>query len=499
MSIAPTAQLRRFPGINLGSACLIWLLSLTLLASGAALWGGVLRQMPPPPAGGVGAPWWALALVFYLVEAYVVHVHFRREAHTISLNEVGLVAGLYLLTPGSLLLAQLIGAGAALAFHRRQRPVKLMFNLGQLTLTTALAVLVFRTVSRLGHPFGPAGWAAAIGAAVLASLLGIVLVALAIKIVQGEWGIRQLPATAAISVGATLAVSSLTLVAIELGRRDALAFVLVLVPAAIVVAAFRALMEQRRQREHLEFLYESMQRTQRAPEFGLAVRQLLIAVRRLARAEFAEIFLFPTDSDQGLRSTLSSRGEMLMQPGEITPADRLPLVLAQDDSQTFLLPKSRPEQPLDDYLGARNLPDGMIAILRGDEGPFGLLIVGDRSSDVDTFKQDDAILLETFVGHASVLIENGRLERSLAEVTGLKEKLSHQAYHDMLTGLGNRALFAERLEATLRDAQDGGSSAAVLFLDIDDFKAINDSMGHAIGDELLAEVGEARPRLRTRR
>jgi diguanylate cyclase (GGDEF)-like protein len=489
MSIAPTAQLRRLPGISLGGAWPIWLLSLTLLASGAALWGGVLRHMAPPPAAGVDTPWWALALVFYLVEAYVVHVHFRREAHTISLNEVGLVAGLFLLTPGSLLLAQLVGGGAALAFHRRQRPVKLMFNLGQLTLTTAVAVLVFRAVCDLGSPFGPAGWGAAIGASVLASLLGIVLVAFAIKIVQGEWGIRQLPATAAISVAATLAVSSLTLVAIELGRIDPLALALVLVPGAIVVAAFRALMEQRRQREHLEFLYESMQRTQRAPEFGLAVRQLLIAVRRLARAEYAEILLFPTDSDQGLRSTLSSRGEVLMQPGEITAADRLPLAFAHDGTQTFLLPKAQPEQPLDDCLRVRDLPDGMIAILRGDNGPFGLLIVGDRSSDVDTFKQEDAILLETFAGHASVLIENGRLERSLAEVTGLKEKLSHQAYHDTLTGLGNRALFAEHLEATLRDAEDGSSSAAILFLDIDDFKAINDSMGHAIGDELLAEVG----------
>jgi diguanylate cyclase (GGDEF)-like protein len=84
------------------------------------------------------------------------------------------------------------------------------------------------------------------------------------------------------------------------------------------------------------------------------------------------------------------------------------------------------------------------------------------------------------------MLENGRLERSLAEVTDLKERLRHQAFHDILTGLPNRALFTERVEAAV---SRGDGEAAVLFLDLDDFKAINDTLGHAVGDEVLAEVG----------
>ena len=56
-----------------------------------------------------------------------------------------------------------------------------------------------------------------------------------------------------------------------------------------------------------------MQTTQSAPEFGLAIGQLLIAVRRLIRAEYAEILLFPTERDPGLRSTINSQGEIQTQ------------------------------------------------------------------------------------------------------------------------------------------------------------------------------------------
>src|SRR5207342_2140817 len=106
-----------------------------------------------------------------------------------------------------------------------------------------------------------------------------------------------------------------------------------------------------------------------------------------------------------------------------------------------------------------------------------------------TFAETDRELFETFAGHASVLLENGRLEHSLAQVTELKEELRHQAYHDSLTGLPNRVLFAERVAETLA-REPGGTVHALLFFDLDRFKNINDSWGHVAGDELLAQVAE---------
>ena len=99
----------------------------------------------------------------------------------------------------------------------------------------------------------------------------------------------------------------------------------------------------------------------------------------------------------------------------------------------------------------------------------------------------DAVLLE-------VMAQIGRQLGRVVERIRALEQVAHQATHDVLTGLANRLLFSDRLEHVLARAERRGSVAALLFLDIDRFKDVSDTLGHNAGDQLLRDIAD---RLRT--
>jgi diguanylate cyclase (GGDEF)-like protein len=78
--------------------------------------------------------------------------------------------------------------------------------------------------------------------------------------------------------------------------------------------------------------------------------------------------------------------------------------------------------------------------------------------------------------------------RDVTERRELKSQLRHQAFHDALTGLANRTLFLDRVEHALARRERSADPMNLLLLDLDDFRTINDSLGHAAGDTLLQEV-----------
>ena len=78
--------------------------------------------------------------------------------------------------------------------------------------------------------------------------------------------------------------------------------------------------------------------------------------------------------------------------------------------------------------------------------------------------------------------------RDVSERKAFEEQLAHQAFHDPVTGLANRALFSERVRHAVSRTRRGPSALAVVFIDLDDFKTVNDSLGHTAGDEVLLQV-----------
>ncbi|MCK7551334.1 diguanylate cyclase domain-containing protein [Marinobacter goseongensis] len=95
---------------------------------------------------------------------------------------------------------------------------------------------------------------------------------------------------------------------------------------------------------------------------------------------------------------------------------------------------------------------------------------------------------------APVLDDDGNTEatvcmfRDITEQALAEEKIWHNAHHDLLTGLPNRRLFLDRLEQEVKHAKRSGLPLAVLFMDLDGFKDVNDSLGHEAGDRVLCDV-----------
>jgi diguanylate cyclase (GGDEF)-like protein len=467
---------------------LVWLLTAAIAATAGLVWRTGLMLGPAP--GGSWLPWWGIAIAFYIAEAFPVHVHFRKQAHTLSMTEIGLVFGLFFATPPALFAGQIAGAGLALAVHRRQRPVKLAFNLAEQSLCTGIALLLFRSLATGGG--GGRLWIAALIAVGVAHVVGVLLVSAVIAVAErARLAATQLRETLGLSLIGSLATGCLALVGVALMESRPLALLLLALPVGTCVLTFRGYMQQRTQRDYVEFLYESMRAAQGAPEMGLAIGQLLLAAQRLLRADYAEIILLTRTADEPvLRSTSGSSGQMLMRPDVLSPELNEAILRVSFDERSILLPRKREADLLDNFLADRGLADGVVGALRGDEGVFGLLLVGGRVGDVTSFDENDLVLFETFNSHAGVLLQNGRLEQSLAQVTELQEQLRHQAYHDALTGLPNRALFTTCVAEAVESAAVDNTSRAVLFLDLDDFKFVNDSWGHAVGDEMLIQVAE---------
>lgn len=464
--------------------------TLTLAIGGAASLIALASAYMSPLSGvPFRIPWWVLAPAVYLSELTVVHLRFRRDAHSFSMSELPLVAGLFFAAPLDLMIGQLLGNSAALAINRRQPAVKFAFNVTQFSLQTGIAIVLFRGLVSLGSPQGWMGWAAAAAATTSALVVATLLIGVAIRLSGRHLNRDELLEVLGLATVATLMNTSLALIGVHLIWTTPSTAWLALVPPVVLFFAYRAYMSQREERSRLESLYQAMRSLHEAGHIEAALMGAVVQATEMFEAEFAELIIVPDDEDGPAYLTAIGPQDrsVTMQPVSRVAGLRLMRRAAPGNAMLLVGTEDKPIRP------AGTLPrinDCMVAHVQAGEGAAGVFVVANRLGDISEFSHSDVKLLETFAGQVSTTLVNGKLEDSLAQLTELKDELRHQALHDSLTKLANRTLFTERLEQALAEARKSSELVGVLFLDLDDFKTVNDSLGHDAGDRLLVSVAQ---------
>jgi diguanylate cyclase (GGDEF)-like protein len=449
--------------------------AIVLLAVPAALLCRIAVDQAPYRGGGWHLDWLVLAGLSAAAELFVLHIQVRREAQAVSLSEIPQVVGLFLATPLTFLVGRLLGVLSVCVLHRRQAPLKLAYNGVQIALESAVAVLVFRAVLDVLGTGDPARWLAAFAATGVVGALSALSTTAIVALAEGTVDLRELLTETAHGVLASTTVAVPGLIVVGLVERSPWNAILAALAFGALAISYRTYGSLRERHLALERLYRFSQVVSARPEVDQVLHTMLGQACGVMRADRAEVLVLAgNDGDPSVRVSALSGGKLLRT--EITLAADTPWARAAVVGEPVLIPRDSRDPAGRDFLAEQGLRDAIVVPLRGEAGLVGAMLVADRSGDVRTFARDDMRLLETVANHAAAALRN-------AQLIG---QLRHEAAHDALTGLPNRTALRRYLQDLL--AHRGGRRIAVMVLDLDGFKQVNESLGHHQGDMLLQQV-----------
>jgi diguanylate cyclase (GGDEF)-like protein len=420
---------------------------------------------------------WALGalilVIFLAAEIAVFHFVIRRQAFVITIYEIPLVLALFYLPPLMVVLIFTVGTLVA-QLRRRGAAVKLCFNVATKAASTSLAGLVLLALPEM-RGWGPGTWGilfAAVGTNTLVTLISVVGV---ISLVQGPQAGRETVRSAGpglMTAAVNVAVGIVILIVLSVTLWGTFVLAVLAVALVLVYRSYAQFLSQHRMLSDLYDLTRAIAET--GPEGALA-DTLLGRTRALMQAEFATLWLpaLGRHPEVLLSARVDDAGLL-----DISPTPAVARVRAQESGGSTIAIGARLDASPDLRAVAREsgVKDVIVAPLRSGQAVVGTLEVVNRLG-MGHFSSSDVRMLETIAAHAGVAVENSRLV----------DRLRYDAYHDGLTALPNRRRITEALEESVL-VRAPGEVVAVLLFDVDRLRDVNESLSHAAGDKLLAEV-----------
>src|SRR5215210_945537 len=296
---------------ELGLEAKVWILSAVVAALTVLAYMTLVAPLGTGPSA-LDVPWWVVAAGFAAAERWVVHLHFRRSTHSLSLGELPLVAGLMFLPSHELVLAGLVGSSVALVLDREIPTFKAFFNLAQFTLGTCVALFVIEGLVAVRDPLDPMVWIAVFAAVSAATLVADFCVGAAVTIAEGKLEPSQ--RVDMLLTNWTVALSNtclaLAIAAVVAARPEG--GLLLVAPTVLLMAAYRAYLSERRRNAELAFLYEATRTLSRSSEIVPERGALLARTASAFRVDAVGLALFSAEPNRSARSSLMSDGTRRM-------------------------------------------------------------------------------------------------------------------------------------------------------------------------------------------
>ncbi|MGD0439039.1 MAG: GGDEF domain-containing protein [Acidimicrobiales bacterium] len=476
-----------------GQPIRLWLYVFLVLAGGLAVVFGPLRHAAAISASNVPAiPWWGIFLLATAAELASVELPIRKTNVVLTLNDAVIIVALMGTNPFVTALVMACSLGIVQAAQKRA-PVQVIFNFGAQLLATPLYYALLRFMIQPNVIFSTRSVIGYLLTVALLNELSNIEISAAMYLSEADLTIVTEGLASTAPMVAVIALGNGVIATIVLVMTVAAPVLLLTIPIPVLlsIAAYRAQITRRRQLSDIENLFAATRILSHSKSVHTGAVEFLDHLARMFHATLVELTLLPTTPGNPalVTKTVNGVADEVMQA---VPVESLPDGLAETlSSDNILVTKTLGvDTPLARYIEGDDRPTGMgVAVPAADNLPsLGYLVVAHRNKFVGDFRQTDLQLLGTLAKQLAFALQNGRLHEDLALLEGAQDELVHKAFHDPLTGLANRALFVDHIDGAYHRAARAGNLVFLLYIDLDEFKTINDTFGHSAGDELLVQV-----------